>query len=142
MMPVVVTVIATTIDPASIPPRSRARSGQGVSCGAYIERSKVFADIITAANPDWIRYAISETLIGRMPRTMAYVVPSCTGGHGINLGRGALRRGMAFGGAVDTSATTREEFVMQRVTVEEEEVLLDDFDNLLWPMWCVKGATA
>lgn len=143
MMPVVVTVIPAVTDPAAYLGGCSGRHRWAMRCGDVTDPGKVRADIETAMTTRWLSYAVTSALAGRMPYTMAFVVPTRTGGVPFPLGAGReLVRPMAFGGAVDTGATVHEALNLPRVTVEEEEVLLDDFDGLAWPMWCVKGATA
>jgi hypothetical protein len=69
------------------------------TCRWYFERSHVATDLVTAASPRWLAWAVSEALAGRVPRTKAYLAPVLTGAHGVDLGRGPLSIPMVFGGA-------------------------------------------
>lgn len=130
-------------------------------CRSRFERGDVATDLVIAASPGWIRYAVDEILAGRTPRTKAYVVPSLSGAQGVDLGRGALRTPMAFGGPAchpegdghlcdhATPGDLPEHPAVnprrpRRPVVEDVgDVLLDDFDDgLSWPMIVVEGGEA
>jgi hypothetical protein len=129
-----------------------ARNGRGYSCGSMIERSKLLGDMIVAISPRWRSYAAAEVSAGRLPRTMAYAVPSLTGGPVLSLGRGPIRRGMAFVGATHDGAAVGDRLppsvsvfpvdLTDGDTEDEQEVVFDDFDNVGWPMIVVRGGAA
>ncbi len=129
------------------------------TCRWYFERSHVATDLVTAASPRWLAWAVSEALAGRVPRTKAYLAPVLTGAHGVDLGRGPLSIPMVFGGAwcrpawpdgcgcddPDPARLPEHEGLAprQRVVVEDAgDVVFDDFESMGWPAIRAPGGRA
>lgn len=133
-------------------------ASRGQTCATFLERSAVYADVVTAMSPRWLSWAVSEALANRTPRTRAFLEPSRTGGGAFDLGRGPVARPMIFAGAschperdghmceqAEPSVLPEHEALLPRshVVVEDAgDVLFDDFESLDWPAIRAPGGAA
>lgn len=149
---------------AACPPPDEQFGGlasRGQTCATFLERSAVYADVVTAMSPRWLSWAVSEALANRAPRTRAFLEPSRTGGGAFDLGRGPIAWPMVFAGASchperdghmcdqpdqpDQSVLPEHEALLPRgrVVVEDAgDVLFDDFEALDWPAIRAPGGVA
>lgn len=147
---------------AACPPPDEQFGGlasRGQTCATFLERSAVYADVVTAMSPRWLSWAVSEALANRTPRTRAFLEPSRTGGGAFDLGRGPIARPMIFAGDTcrpawpdgcmcddpDPSRLPEHEALLPRshVVVEDAgDVLFDDFESLDWPAIRAPGGAA
>lgn len=117
-------------------------AGVGYMCSTDAERSPARVDMLVAASPGWITYAVKAALSGTLPRTTTYLLPSLTGGPALDLGRGPVVRGMAFGGATHGAQPHACDFTYASVIEDAGDVLFDDFESMGWPAIRAPGGAA
>lgn len=117
-------------------------AGVGHVCSTDEERSPVRVDMEVAASPGWLRYAIGAALAGTLPRTTTYLFPCLTGGPALDLGRGPVARGMAFGGATHGARPQFCDLTCATVIEDAGDVVFDDFESMGWPAIRAPGGAA
>lgn len=119
-------------------------AGVGHVCSTDEERSPVRVDMEVVTSPGWLAYAVKAALAGTLPRTTTYLLPCLTGGPVLDLGRGPVARGMAFGGATHGAQPHACDFTYARVLYTEDagDVVFDDFESMGWPAIRAPGGAA
>lgn len=119
-------------------------AGVGHVCSTDEERSTVRVDMMVVASPGWLEYAVKAALSGTLPRTTTYLLPSLSGGPAMDLGRGSVGRGMAFGGATHGAQPHACDFTYADMWRIEDagDVVFDDFESMGWPAIRAPGGAA